>query len=140
MQTVTALLINPYNATVIEVPYSGSLKEFEFYTASTAREFAPFINAGIGGYLDGEGYWVEGESPVPGLGFTDSFVVDDDAPHTDNCHFFSSPFHSSVFAGIALIVGVGHNGELADPEVTYVQVVRNVVFLGNTAAARRAIG
>jgi hypothetical protein len=140
MQTVTAFLINPYNETVIEVPYTGTPQEFELYTGSSAREFAPFINAGIGGYLDSEGYWVEGVSPVPGLEFNDSFVVDDDAPHTDNCHFFSTPFHSSVFAGIALIVGVGHDGEPADPEVSFDQVVKNVVFLGETASARMVTG
>jgi hypothetical protein len=125
-----AILVDPNARTVTEVPYNGDIKQFTFYTCGEHIDAAPFMNAGNGGHLDEDGYWEEGQSAVPGLTFSDSFLCDSDAMVCDDCAFFKTPFHCHPVAGKTLIVGVDENGKSASPEVTVEQVREHIEWLG----------
>ena len=131
-----AILVDPNARTVTEVPYSGDLAQFREYTGSDSKASAPFMNAGAGGYFDEDDYWVEGESPIPGLSFTDSLLMDDDAMFCDDCAFFKTPFHCYPVAGKALIVGTSDEGRNASPEITVEQVRQHITFMGYNIGPR----
>ncbi len=128
----TAILIDPSARTVTEVPYTGDLDQFKSYIGGDRITSLPVMNAGAGGYLDEDDYWVEGENPIPGLTFSDTFLLDEGALFCDDRAFFKTPLHCDPIAGKALIVGTDDEGRSASPEVTLEQVREHVKFLGMT--------
>jgi|DeeseametaMP0747_FD_contig_123_26678_length_4193_multi_8_in_0_out_1_5 hypothetical protein len=125
----TAIFIDPVNRTVTEVPYDGTLERFTELTGADRIEATPVINAGPGGRLDEEGFYIEGENLFEGYRYDDSILFDGDALFTHFC-FFRFPLYPGLVAGPVLIAGVDENGKSCAPGITAEQIQKHIKWLG----------
>jgi hypothetical protein len=127
----TAILIDPAKRTVTEVPYDGTIERFTELTGADRIEAVPVINAGPGGRLDEDGYYIEGESLFEGYEYEDSILFDGDALFNHFC-FFRFPLYPGLVAGPVLIAGVDENGKSCAPGITAEQIQNHITWLGKS--------
>ncbi|GBO89211.1 hypothetical protein [Marinobacter salsuginis] len=129
----TAILIDPAKRTVTEVPYDGTSARFKELTGSERMEATPVINAGPGGRLDEEGFYIEGENLFEGYQYDDSILYDGDALF-EHFSFFRFPLYPELVAGPVLIAGVDQDGKSCAPGITAADLQKHITWLGMSPA------